>query len=224
MAILLTKGQSGPEGLVADRLTDDLGTVRQGTERSVSFRVTNRFRRTMTIREIQTGCSCMSSSTDERVIPSGATTEIRIRWSAGVRSGPHDDAITILYALNGDSTNRRSELTIRADIQPEYEVSPVSIDFDRYNNDIAIRFTPRLSSVAIRSWEIDLDGIEIKRDKHDPLILHASRTDRGPIRSFRKGTLTIFTDSAIRPVIRLPAFLTPWTEESSSPNHSGVTP
>jgi hypothetical protein len=96
MAILLTKGQSGPEGLVADRLTDDLGTVRQGTERSVSFRVTNRFRRTMTIREIQTGCSCMSSSTDERVIPSGATTEIRIRWSAGVRSGPHDDAITIL--------------------------------------------------------------------------------------------------------------------------------
>jgi hypothetical protein len=151
MAILFTKGHRGPEGLVADRLSDDLGTVRQGTERTVSFHVTNRFRRTMTIREIQTGCSCMSSSTDERVIASGATTEIRIRWSAGVRSGPHDDAIVILYSLDGDSTNRRSELTIRADIQPEYDVSPVSIDFDRYNHDIAIRFTPRLSPVAIRS-------------------------------------------------------------------------
>jgi Protein of unknown function (DUF1573) len=105
------------------------------TEQDVIFEFANHRSRPVTIREIETSCSCVSASSDLKNYAPGAGGKITARFTVGDRGGLYERTITVLTDEPGDPVH----LTLKIEVPDVASATPRSVEW-RLNEDPVEKF------------------------------------------------------------------------------------
>lgn len=128
------KGKEMPEsGLRAFPEVLDFGNKLQGEKPHGTFQLTNQYPFGITISDIWTSCGCTVPSGYAKQLKPGESTKVHVDWSLGSKRGNVSDKITVVYSQPKEISSRAGliPLQIRANVLPEIQVDPVSVEFTR---------------------------------------------------------------------------------------------
>jgi hypothetical protein len=93
------------------------------TEQNTVFEFTNRTEVPVTIRELETSCSCLVASSDSKIYPPGASGKITARFTIGDRVGLYERLITV----DTDESSSPTRLSLRVEVPATATASPRSV-------------------------------------------------------------------------------------------------
>ena len=131
------KATAPAAAVVVDSPAHDFGERHQGEELSHTFEVTNQTDAPVTIIKAVSSCSCTVVGEDGRLpdsaIPPHGTLRIPIRFHTGSAQEVASGRIVVFYRLEADPADSPSKrffpLQLRADVIPDYRVTPRELDF-----------------------------------------------------------------------------------------------
>jgi hypothetical protein len=115
-----TAGKPGPEELRFAQKTANLGILRQGDKREARFSFTNVTDHPVTITSVDGSCPCLRLLTDKKTYAPGETGELVLEFD----SQDYLRAYSQTVVVRTDPGNGRTELLVKADIQPRRRASP----------------------------------------------------------------------------------------------------
>ena len=108
--------------------TVHFGTVGQGIEHSKAV-LTNVSTKPVEIKAVTKGCDCSEVLIEQGELLPGTQREISFQWDTRGRRGENAISIAVHYTVEDEPTERFIPLMIKADIIPDYEISPDKLEF-----------------------------------------------------------------------------------------------
>lgn len=96
-----------------DKTFHEFGTMKEGSTKTASFKVTNKGKTPLKIVKIKTNCGCTVVSGYDTEVPKGGSTELKITFDSVFKSGSQTKAVTI---YTNDPKNPQSKLTVHANV------------------------------------------------------------------------------------------------------------
>lgn len=131
------KSAAPPIGVVVDNSMHDFGECHQGEELSHTFIVTNQMDVPVKVLKAISSCSCIVAGEggvlpDTSIAPHG-TLQIPVRFNTDARQEVASGRVVVYYRLeteSADSSPRQFfDLRLRADVIPDYLITPRELDF-----------------------------------------------------------------------------------------------
>jgi hypothetical protein len=121
LAVTIAAAEGGPPRIEIDRTTVDLGEMKIGAVREMTFEIRNGGGSPLEISEIQSTCGCTVAELARRQIPPGEGTELLITFTA-----PRQREISYkyLFVLSNDPQNPKMRLSVRANVVTDLEWEP----------------------------------------------------------------------------------------------------
>jgi hypothetical protein len=141
----------------------DFGKIKQGDVLTYEFAFTNAGDTTLVIDRLETSCGCTAALASANRIPPGEEGRIKTTFNS---QGYYGRITKYIYLISNDSTAKRRELTVSAEI----EVPPQArIDLDQYNIDLGVSLTGETPSATVlvkntgeRELRVEIDPQEIQ--------------------------------------------------------------
>lgn len=128
------KGKEIPDGGVHSAPeTLDFGNQPQGARPKGAFTLANNYPFAIEITDVWTSCGCTVPSGYARKLGPKESTRIWVDWYLGSKRGQANDKITVVYAKPKDVSSKPGliPLWIQAHVQPEIQVAPLNVQFQR---------------------------------------------------------------------------------------------
>jgi len=111
----------------------DFGEHRQDEVLSHVFSLVNKTAAPVKIIEVRTSCGCLVADRIEEPIAPGASVDLPIRFTTGAAQETASGTIQVGYRrVSGSAASSRPEyviLRVRANVTPDYRISPTEVDF-----------------------------------------------------------------------------------------------
>lgn len=200
---------SMPAPLAVTEPVIDLGELRQGVTRRVSFKLHNQSRDAVLINKVSSGCSCASHELSQSQIEGGQSAILDLIYKSGTARGPVSASARIVYFQRTDGILHNVDVHIKAHVRPDITLSHDALEFPaghEYSQTVTLtpnaldRFhvkrvacTHRAFSAAVhahtnpaaRNVLVQFDGTSFTSFQHHPELI-------------------IETDSAAEPLLRIP--------------------
>ena len=108
--------------------TVHFGTVSWGIEHGKAV-VTNVSEKPVDIKAVTKGCDCSEVLIEQGRLMPGQQREMAFQWDTRGRRGDNAISISVLYIVEGEPKERFIPLIIKADIIPDFEISPAKLEF-----------------------------------------------------------------------------------------------
>jgi hypothetical protein len=131
--------------------TVGFGSVSQGIERGNAV-VTNNSPKQIDIKAVTKGCDCTEVRIERGMLLPSEQREISFQWDTHGRRGKNEIVIGVIYTVEGDLVERVAPLIINATIIPDFEVTPVKLEF----------FSNQKESYQLFLTSVKNDHIQIK--------------------------------------------------------------
>jgi len=115
--------------LQADTTRIDIGKIRQQETRDVTFRLRNTTPNDLSLESVHMSCGCTEWHLDKRQLSSSETAELSVTFSSGLARNRLAATLRVFYKNLETEETGNVFLTIIADIQPDYDISPPFLDF-----------------------------------------------------------------------------------------------
>jgi hypothetical protein len=134
--------RAAPEqGLVAAEFTHDFGELSQGDKVDCEFRLTNRFDRPLTIRNVIKSCGCTNVELSGKALEPGEVLHLKAEWNVGGSRGPSGVALSVIAALP-DDTLAITELHMVGTVAPDIVYEPEKMEFSPDMTTRQVVFSP----------------------------------------------------------------------------------
>ena len=107
----------------------DIGTIRQQETKDVTFRLYNASQNDISLESVHTSCGCTEWHLDKRQLEKGESAELSVTFSSGQGRGAIAATIRIFYKNMETEESGNLFLTVLAEIQPDFELSPPFLTF-----------------------------------------------------------------------------------------------
>jgi hypothetical protein len=136
--------------IVAVQPIQDVGKVARSEKVEVAFELRNDGSAPLSITDVRPTCGCTVAKYDGTIAP-GKTGKVHAAVDTADFSGPISKTLTV---LSNDPANPRLTLTIKADVQPQVQMSP---GFARFN------FVQSQESVTVKQvlWTDNFEGFQV---------------------------------------------------------------
>jgi hypothetical protein len=94
-------------------------------EISITFEFSNRASKSVTIREIETSCSCVRADSDRKIYPPGTSGVITAQFTLGDRGGLYERSVTVVTDENDDLVR----LMLKIEVPDVATATPRSVDW-----------------------------------------------------------------------------------------------
>lgn len=149
----------------------DFGSVYQQEAPEHEFVFTNTGTAPLVIRQVVTTCACTAGKIPEKPIPPGGKASITVTFLAGQLRGK---TTKYIFVFSNDPAEKRSTLTITADVKLEVEAVPSGLYFGSLKLGDSVTRPIVIRPVEVKSFHI----LEVKSES--PLITVAPPQPAGP--------------------------------------------
>jgi hypothetical protein len=192
--------------IVVDQPHFNFGTMERGREKSHEFVVHNKGDAPLRLRVGQTSCKCTLSEVDTEAIEPGASTTVKLEWSAKVEGGPFRQTAMI---HTNDPRQPEVELQIDGEIVQSSNVEPPDFGFDKI--EVGQTKTAQVYVMAMLQDDLIVNSAELteeeNRDKFDVKVEEVPK-DQLPNKSAHDGVRVTVTVKPGLPIGRFYQYVT----------------
>ncbi|MAX23087.1 MAG: hypothetical protein CMJ19_01170 [Phycisphaeraceae bacterium] len=184
--------------IVFDQQTQDVGEVAIGGSKPVTFMFRNDGNVALTIREIRSGCACMTHMLEKRTFQPGESGVIKVTVKPRkLKSGSFSDKVMV---ISNDPVNQQLVLQLTGHLVHAIEVSPAVIEFSLGKERGGIETITLTSTNAqpfrIEAWGSSTGAVlfsDVPSTRSNTIMLRPT-IDTTRLKKYRVGRLWFRTD------------------------------
>ena len=193
--------------LQADVNTIDIGKIRQQETKDVLFRLRNTTQNDLSLESVHTSCGCTEWHLDKRQLESGETAELSVTFSSGQARSKLGAIIRVFYKNLDTNESGNVFLELIADIQPDYDISPQSLDFtEGKESEQYISLTPRYAE-DIRGLDVSCTRsyyeVEIVKSEPGESVVKVTFLPEKKLSGEKSAILELKTSSERQPIYQV---------------------
>ncbi len=138
-------------GLFVEQPVINLGVRDQGETTSATFKFANKSPETIRILDVLRNCDCVGAKLARDSLEPGESDSLDVEWETRTRRGDTSAEMTIVY-VKPDGQPRYALVQLKAHVEPDFKVEPLSIGFHRGGGTqrLRVNFTPhRMSDLVL---------------------------------------------------------------------------